>query len=960
MRNAGGYDVFISYSHADDSVLAATLQAGLERFSKPWYRSRVLRVFRDTTNLTAAPGLWSEITRALEVSDWFVLIASPKAARSAWVRQEVAWWLANKDRDKFLIAVSAGTINWGTDDFDWQCTDALPRELSGVFSEVPLWVDLHSIRETLASTTAGIAEPTGSRRLLRRHVREQIGDWVADLAAPIHHKPKDALVGEHVHQQRRTRHIVQAAASVLSALTLVASAAAVIAVNQRDQARTQARIATSRELATLSQTLLPTNFDLGQLFAAEAYHLDANPQTRASLFQAVSASPHLVMDLQANDPVSAVAGSADGQVVVAGTANGQLLRWKLPGTRPTVIARIKGAVTSVALNANGGAATAISETAAVLWTSAGGVRALSVPPAQEPTAAGISPSGDLAALGSVPKKAPYGTHFDLALFDSQARPLTRVTKAEGSPSQISFPNESALVTFDSSGAWQRLSVPALKRIAGYVIGFGVHSYASALSPGGEFFSSTNGGSTLPVWTAAGAPTDFFHPPLFAQTRGYNPTALAISRNGNRIAQADTGVIYVADVAAAGKTAAAPIALTGNDTVNPGSLTFIGPGDDHLLSASGDLLTLWNLSQYSRIATEASIYAPIPCFACGGPQLAIRPDGKQVAVVDGMEQSVTVQDLDPLPGRRTVLRGSNYGPPLWSPDSRRLLLINPGNGAGETLSTAAGLPITDDWPKPPPPPASSQASYDEPESMSMSRDGAHIIEIDYSGAVKVRNALTGKIERQIAGPAAIEPAVLLPSIAASDTDAKVGAVIDFSHDSKVFTVTIATGRIHMLPGGSAIGIGFNGEQLLVQRPSGVLQIWNDDGTRMIRSVSGDSNDTVGPVANQHGWAAEESSDGTAVLTDLVSGDTIGTLPLPHGLLDNSTGMAFTPNGESLITVTEAAANPNSDIGEIVNWQLSDHAWMNIACTSAGHTLTAQEWEQNVGTPVPQDLACAQRR
>ena len=31
------YDGFISYSHAADDLLAPRLQAGLQRFAKPWY-----------------------------------------------------------------------------------------------------------------------------------------------------------------------------------------------------------------------------------------------------------------------------------------------------------------------------------------------------------------------------------------------------------------------------------------------------------------------------------------------------------------------------------------------------------------------------------------------------------------------------------------------------------------------------------------------------------------------------------------------------------------------------------------------------------------------------------------------------------------------------------------------------------------------------------------------------------
>ena len=59
------YKAFISYSHDADSQLARSLQGGLHRFAKPWYRRRAIRVFRDETNLNVNPRLWSTIKEAL-------------------------------------------------------------------------------------------------------------------------------------------------------------------------------------------------------------------------------------------------------------------------------------------------------------------------------------------------------------------------------------------------------------------------------------------------------------------------------------------------------------------------------------------------------------------------------------------------------------------------------------------------------------------------------------------------------------------------------------------------------------------------------------------------------------------------------------------------------------------------------------------------------------------------------
>src|ERR1700735_1685437 len=82
------YDAFISYSHAADGRLAPELQKALQRFAKPWYRTRALRGFRDDASLSANPDLWGSIEQALDASDHLILLASPEAASSKWVAKE--------------------------------------------------------------------------------------------------------------------------------------------------------------------------------------------------------------------------------------------------------------------------------------------------------------------------------------------------------------------------------------------------------------------------------------------------------------------------------------------------------------------------------------------------------------------------------------------------------------------------------------------------------------------------------------------------------------------------------------------------------------------------------------------------------------------------------------------------------------------------------------------------------
>src|ERR671917_827584 len=139
-KGKAAYDAFISYSHAADGKLAPALQNALQRFAKPWYRLRALHLFRDQTSLSASPGLWPSIEQALQGSRFFLLLASPEAAQSRWVQQEVAWWLEHKSPQTLLIALTDGKIarKPGAKDFDWEATTALPPNLKGVFTENPL------------------------------------------------------------------------------------------------------------------------------------------------------------------------------------------------------------------------------------------------------------------------------------------------------------------------------------------------------------------------------------------------------------------------------------------------------------------------------------------------------------------------------------------------------------------------------------------------------------------------------------------------------------------------------------------------------------------------------------------------------------------------------------------------------------------------------------------------------
>jgi WD40 repeat protein len=215
------YDGFISYSHAADDLLAPRLQTGLQRFAKPWWKRRALRIFRDESSLSANPHLWSSITDALDQSDWFVLLLSPDAADSEWVNQEVEYWLEHKDPGRIIPVVTDGDFTWTDGDF---VSDAAPPALRGAFSNEPRWVDLRF---------------AGSEEQLDLN-NPRFSAAVADIASAVRGVPKDELESEEVRQHRRTVRTAWAAGIVVLLLALAAGGAALFALDQRNEAVTNA------------------------------------------------------------------------------------------------------------------------------------------------------------------------------------------------------------------------------------------------------------------------------------------------------------------------------------------------------------------------------------------------------------------------------------------------------------------------------------------------------------------------------------------------------------------------------------------------------------------------------------------------------------------------------------------------------------------------------------------------
>ena len=318
------YDGFISYSHEADGRLAPEIQQGLGRVARPWYRRRVLHVFRDDTSLAVSPELWGSIAMALDESRYLIVLASHPAAASTWVNREIEYWLGTKPISTVLPVLTGGEWTWDDERRVFSAgSTALPPALAAAFTEEPRHLDLRWAHDENAFDA--------------RSARFRLA--LGELAAPMRGMSKDELMGEDLRQHRRTIRLAWTVAAVLVVLLGAAVIASVVAVGNADRARRnearaeeQASIATSRQLAAEARTYLEDDLDLALLLAVTSHQERPTVESRAVLVDALGTAPKMLRYLHGGgEPLLNVAPGVDPSQQLAVDAAGNVRRWDLNG-----------------------------------------------------------------------------------------------------------------------------------------------------------------------------------------------------------------------------------------------------------------------------------------------------------------------------------------------------------------------------------------------------------------------------------------------------------------------------------------------------------------------------------------------------------------------------------------------------------------------------------------------------
>ncbi|MEV6242103.1 TIR domain-containing protein [Lentzea sp. NPDC051838] len=895
------YDAFISYSRALDGRLAPMLQRGVQRFAKPWNRLRASRVFLDDVSLSANPGLWTSIEQALGRSRWLILMASPEAAASTWVNRELRWWLEHRSAQHVLVVLTSG-----------EYCQSVPAPVRKALGEEPRWVDLRWLRSA-------------------EHVDDsnpRLRECVADIASAVREVPKDDLVGEHVRQHRRTLRLARGVAAALSLLMIGVLVAGLVAVVQRNSAVAQARTATARGLASAAVANLRTDLALSQVLAAEAYRVEANSQTRAALFQSLTASPQLDRYLPVGGEVTALASSANGKVAVAGTADGRVVRWDLASGKRSEQQVGARPVDAVATSANGAVIAAAGTGSALRWdVVSGATQQIDTPDELTDDLVAVSPSGRFTAFYSTVVDSIDDNGFTRGhriVHDGQTGKRAEREEKTFPLFMMRLPNEDQLLEI-SYNDWVRRAPTSLDVVsttrgnAAPANGFGV-----GLSANGDHFGFSTGGE-IRLWRTTQQAFDFTTQDALLKDGRPNPSAVAIAGNGARTAVSDTGTIYVYDMS--GPYTGERMRLEG-DNETP-FVEFLGD-NDHLVSASRDRLAVWDLTRNTRVGSPLPTRVPLSCNACPPPYIAASKDDFAVSAgPDVALGSYTESAAAP----------SRFGPVVWNAAGDGLFVVTADEGIGETWQVRDGLHRTTRW--------KGDVLAEYVVAMGAARDDHRVVTVNELGDVQVFEGEELASARTITMNRRLDQQGWPPAghLAAVRPDAAIAAVV--TPDSVVLVDTVA-GTRRDLPGGPAAAVTFTADSLVVQR-AGTVEVWDGAGTSRRRVVQSDPSYLPGIAANPGTTLVTQlRRDHVLVVTDLVTGEPVGQVLVTddRGRFGR-VGMAF--SGERAV-VTAIPDTP------LFRWDLSEENWVRTACATAGRDLTADEWRRYVGTEPPSNLTC----
>jgi WD40 repeat protein len=731
----------------------------------------------------------------------------------------------------------------------------------------------------------------------------------------------------------------------------IAEAASTQAVEERNEAQRQARLARSGFFSVEALSHMEDRLDLAMLLSVEAIQLADTLQSRSSLLSTLEFNPHLVRYLHGHaGRVAKVAFSPDGQfLITAGCAmfapgqghmtcgQGEILLWdfhsgelidQIPTEHTTFMSDITFSADGTVM------ASSAWDGSIILWD------VVSWEPLFETISAGtgrvldldFSPDGNLliSSHETMIELAPGQPNqsgqlsAEIRFWDVNSGEMIEQQQFVG---QVSYRNvafdpdgETYVTAMGAATVIQLWDVETRQQITGTFETYDEVAYSLAYSPDGEILALGNYDGSVILWDLESDQP--IGEPIIGHTDNVN--SLAFSPDGNILASSGSDKTIMLWDVESGQPIGDPLLA---HTENVASVSF-HPDGNYLASGSEDeTVILWSLQEQSHIGR------PLAGHKSAVWSIAYHPNGDML-VSASEDNTLRLWDTSGEPDSIYTLTGhdGHIYSVAFSPDGSDLV----SGGQDGTLrfwDTSSGEQV-----------GQAVSAHAEPVvSLAFSPDGGTLA----SGSMDKTIRLWDVQSRQPIGDPLNDYASTVNDLAfnpvgdilasascadpIADQYCETGQIRLWELDGSEIISRTLRGHKHFIYG---LAFSPDGSMLASASADKTIILWDvETGTPIGEPIEGHK-EVVTQVDFSHDGKilASSSLDKTIILMDVATRQTIGQ-PLA-GHQDTVTSLAFSPDDQTLAS--------GSFDSTVILWDLDQISWLESACQRAGRNISQAEW------------------